>query len=441
MPVIDKIARYAPQVIAAILAARQGPHAAAALLAGMQVAEERRRQQARQQQGDLAAQQQQQVESALRLAQEERAQAAEERASAAVSQTEQQAAFERFRQARQLFEPVYEGIIGSAPTEAQARGQAETELGLLAAQARVPPGQLRMLSDLPHKRQTAVRKAAEAWLAALQKQSGGESTPLVRYAGPLRELYTAEGIGMNPAEVAAYLGVSWPGAAALATTKEERAAQLLTKLKRARASGDQATAQKLQDEYDTLVEATRTLGEAGRSPIDPNIAALRDLQVQSARQAAEDAAATRQRQKVALQDRTQLVLEEIDRLLRPDKKDLTVAVKNITGLGRLALRQRIPGSPEADADVSLTRLGSQRVIDLIGEMKEQSRTGATGFGQLSERELAVLAEAATRLSTRQSPQALLDAVLQIRRLVLKSHHAAGGSYARTIPTKNPFRQD
>lgn len=47
---------------------------------------------------------------------------------------------------------------------------------------------------------------------------------------------------------------------------------------------------------------------------------------------------------------------------------------------------------------NVNKLLSQKVVDLISEMKRVSKTGATGFGQLSEKEGAILQQASTALS-------------------------------------------
>lgn len=47
---------------------------------------------------------------------------------------------------------------------------------------------------------------------------------------------------------------------------------------------------------------------------------------------------------------------------------------------------------------NINQLLSQKVVDLITEMKQASKTGATGFGSLTEKEGAILREASTALS-------------------------------------------
>jgi hypothetical protein len=52
------------------------------------------------------------------------------------------------------------------------------------------------------------------------------------------------------------------------------------------------------------------------------------------------------------------------------------------------------------ANASLRQLIGQGVVDLIREMKAQSQTGATGFGQLNRAELDIILATATRLTQR-----------------------------------------
>jgi hypothetical protein len=50
------------------------------------------------------------------------------------------------------------------------------------------------------------------------------------------------------------------------------------------------------------------------------------------------------------------------------------------------------------------KLVSKQVLDVMSELKKQSKTGATGFGQLSEKELAVLTNASTVLKRNMSEE-------------------------------------
>lgn len=102
---------------------------------------------------------------------------------------------------------------------------------------------------------------------------------------------------------------------------------------------------------------------------------------------------------------------------------LKSATQNLYGL-RNPIAQYIPGSETATAKGALDRLKGKAIIDLIQEMKAQSRTGATGFGQLSGRELSVLENAATQLSSANiSDEA---ARTELQRIYDIANQAAGG---------------
>ena len=101
----------------------------------------------------------------------------------------------------------------------------------------------------------------------------------------------------------------------------------------------------------------------------------------------------------------------IDELLDPVTGQLTPGAQAIVGM-RIPFASMVPESKAADAKAALDRLTGTLVIDLMREMKEQSRTGATGFGALSERELATLQQAASKLSNRNMSEQAFAAELQ-----------------------------
>ena len=73
-----------------------------------------------------------------------------------------------------------------------------------------------------------------------------------------------------------------------------------------------------------------------------------------------------------------------------------------------------PGGEIANAKAALNQVTGQLTLNLINTMKSQSRTGATGFGQLSARELDVLESAATILKNNISEEKALDALATLR---------------------------
>jgi hypothetical protein len=113
------------------------------------------------------------------------------------------------------------------------------------------------------------------------------------------------------------------------------------------------------------------------------------------------------------------VIYRVDQLLGVDPKTKKAALK--PGVGSLygSVQGSLPpvvGSflnPEAgNARAALDGLIALLDVDTIRTMKEQSRTGATGFGALSEKELNVLENAATTLRgrTMDEPSALKELI-------------------------------
>lgn len=102
------------------------------------------------------------------------------------------------------------------------------------------------------------------------------------------------------------------------------------------------------------------------------------------------------------------VIYRVDQLLDIDPKTNTPRLK--PGVGALygSVQGALPegaaalfgGKEAGNARAALNGLISLLDIETIKSMKEQSRTGATGFGALSEKELAVLENAATTLRGR-----------------------------------------
>lgn len=106
----------------------------------------------------------------------------------------------------------------------------------------------------------------------------------------------------------------------------------------------------------------------------------------------------------AFKERAQLALDTLNELstvdeagnevLKPDTQTATGWSANIPGL------ELIPGMGPgvAGARASVDRLKNLLTLDLLQEIKKQSKTGATGFGQMNLRELGVLENSASKLS-------------------------------------------
>lgn len=74
-----------------------------------------------------------------------------------------------------------------------------------------------------------------------------------------------------------------------------------------------------------------------------------------------------------------------------------------------------PGSTRKDLDGTYAKLKGRYTLEAIGEMKAQSATGATGFGQLNEKELDAIQSAVVRFDSDMSVPAQLQNLQELQR--------------------------
>lgn len=135
---------------------------------------------------------------------------------------------------------------------------------------------------------------------------------------------------------------------------------------------------------------------------------LKEIQVETAsdkltadRQKRTDAEATNARARTAAVNTAKDTVDVLKQLA-DFNEDGTVTLKpgaaNLFG-ARIPGASFVPGSETANASGALNRLRSRTIIDLLNEMKSQSRTGATGFGAMNEKEFGVLEGGASQLGS------------------------------------------
>lgn len=128
---------------------------------------------------------------------------------------------------------------------------------------------------------------------------------------------------------------------------------------------------------------------------------LLQTQVDAAKQKSDDKAKADKRSRDAARvtsGATVDVLKELADFDAQGKATLRPETANLFGV-RNPLAQLIPGSKTATAKGALDRLRGRAIVDLLNEMKNQSATGATGFGALSGPELTLLQNAASELNS------------------------------------------
>jgi len=116
-------------------------------------------------------------------------------------------------------------------------------------------------------------------------------------------------------------------------------------------------------------------------------------------------------------------LEQKSQFVRDQANDTlnTIAEveKGINNFGVFGNVPSIPGSERANWEANVNKLLAGKVIKVMTDMKEASKTGATGFGQLSEKELKVLQQASTALKRNLSPKNAQKYLDEIKRAINK----------------------
>jgi hypothetical protein len=131
------------------------------------------------------------------------------------------------------------------------------------------------------------------------------------------------------------------------------------------------------------------------------------------------------RQQNTLSNIADETINSIDQLIVKDKQGNPTGLAEGTKyiVGGLRLPALVAGSgfiPKATAaKAAFDNLKARLVIDLIAEMKSQSKTGATGFGQLNEGERQTLEHSIGRLDTAQDEKTFYTELLRIREKIAK----------------------
>src|SRR5580765_2021740 len=141
-----------------------------------------------------------------------------------------------------------------------------------------------------------------------------------------------------------------------------------------------------------------------------------------------------------IQTKTQETINLLGEII-DDKGNFTKNATAATGALHVLGTDRIPLTPGYSGAKSFERLKSMLVIELIGEMKNQSRTGATGFGQLSRAELQVLENSAGKLDRSQDPEVLRAELVRIREKLKKIMLPDDGSSPTVTQPRSKMDQD
>lgn len=142
----------------------------------------------------------------------------------------------------------------------------------------------------------------------------------------------------------------------------------------------------------------------------------------------------------AIQQKTRDTLSALDELLDDKTDTLKDNTKMAIGASRMLGTQFLPATNARATDAAIKRLKSMLIIDLVGQMKTQSRTGATGFGQLSVKELGVLENAASKLDPSLDEKTFEDELKRIKQHLKKILQPKDG-LTPTNTIKKPTAQE
>jgi hypothetical protein len=151
-------------------------------------------------------------------------------------------------------------------------------------------------------------------------------------------------------------------------------------------------------------------------------------------QAKIDADKLKQTQRGVIKQKAEDTLDRMTELLDVNDQLTPEAARAV---GKSSVGNWIPTTMGYSGSFKIQRLASEQLLGLIGEMKAQSRTGATGFGQMNLKELAVLEKAASMLNTGLDEetfrQQLADIREKLRRVLMEP---SGNNSEERIQVRN-----
>lgn len=139
---------------------------------------------------------------------------------------------------------------------------------------------------------------------------------------------------------------------------------------------------------------------------------LTQLRIDAEKTKQEDAKTAATNKRTAVRQPAQDALDLIDTIIDPTSGALLPGVSGVVGAKSGA--GWIPGTDAASAITRIDRLKSLMDLDVIAQMKAQSKTGATGFGAMSAPELKILEDAAARLNRSQSEAAFTEELARLK---------------------------
>jgi hypothetical protein len=256
------------------------------------------------------------------------------------------------------------------------------------------------IPDDPTDAATADLLTRQGYGGQVRRTPGIQSRTLDMPVGP-GVMMPGRDMGTSPEQLSMRGGSKYLNARA---TEEARAAQAAeaARARAEQAEDARASREAIAREGIASREAIAGMANAGRAETTGLRNDLLQTQVDNARQKQEEKAASDKRAKDAARVTSGATIDVIKQLADIDETTGIATLKpgtaNLFGM-RNPLAQLRPGGDTSTAKAALERLKGRVIVDLLNEMKNQSRTGATGFGALSGPELTLLENAASQLNS------------------------------------------
>lgn len=132
----------------------------------------------------------------------------------------------------------------------------------------------------------------------------------------------------------------------------------------------------------------------------------------------------------AIQDSARETMNAINNMVDdadPKNPQLRENVKGAIGASRMLGLQHVPGSETYTADVNIKNLKSNLLLNLMQKMKSETKGGTTGFGRITNADLAVMNQAASRLDSGTDRETFRKELLRVREKVQMILDNPGGN--------------
>jgi len=173
-----------------------------------------------------------------------------------------------------------------------------------------------------------------------------------------------------------------------------------------------------------MIAASAAQGRNANADLDRQIKegriAQQEAEATKTREATDRAIAADNNAREGIAAKSQEMMNLIGQLVERDPKDLNKILGLKPGAARLYGAVRTPDVPyfghvgSQNENATLNTLTANTITDFLNYMKNQSRTGATGFGALNQEELKIIVEGAGKLKDRHiSPEEALNELMRI----------------------------